>query len=183
MNIEDLINQIEALLEEGKRSFGGNKVKVDYDAISSILSDLRVSLPDEVIRARQIASERKAILSQANDAAEVKIRQAETQARKLIEEHEITKGAQLNATEIIADAKKQAAEIIEKAKANSNDIIDNAQKWASDLRNSASSFVETIMLESDDILAHSIEDFTKSLNKVRIASQQLKSVTVKKSGQ
>ncbi|MBR3768483.1 MAG: hypothetical protein IKL10_09640 [Clostridia bacterium] len=183
MNIDDLLNQLEDILEEGKYPFGGSKVKVDADAIRSILNDIRVGLPDEVIKARQIASERKAILSQANDAAEVKIRQAESQARKLVEDHEITKGAQLNAAEIIADAKKQAAEIIEKAKANSNEIVDNAQKWASDLRSSASSFVETIMNESDEILTQSIEDFTKSLNKVRIASQHLKSVTAKKSGQ
>ncbi len=183
MNIDDLINQIEDIIEEGKHPFGGSKVKVDGDAIRSILSDLRVGLPDEVIKARQIASERKAILSQANDTAEVKIRQAEAQARKLVEDHEITKAAQLNAAEIIAEAKNQAAEIIEKAKANSNEIVDNAQKWASDLRSSASSFVETIMSESDEILSQSIDDFTKSLNKVRIANQQLKSVTVKKSGQ
>lgn len=183
MNIDDLINQIEDIIEEGKYPFGGSKVKVDGDAIRSILSDLRVGLPDEVIKARQIASERKAILSQANDTAEVKIRQAEAQARKLVEDHEITKQAELHAAEIIAEAKNQAAEIIEKAKANSNEIVDNAQKWASDLRTSASSFVETIMSESDDILAQSIEDFTKSLNKVRIANQQLKSVTAKKSVQ
>ena len=103
MNIDDLINQIEDIIEEGKHPFGGSKVKVDADAIRSILNDIRVGLPDEVIKARQIASERKAILSQANDAAEVKIRQAEAQARKLVEDHEITKGAQLNAAEIIAD--------------------------------------------------------------------------------
>ncbi len=183
VTIDNLFDQLEDMIEEGKYPFSGNKVKIDADALRSIINDLRVALPDEVIKARQIASERKAILSQANDAADVKIKQAEAQARKLIEEHEITKGAQLNAAEIIADAKKQAAEIIERAKANSNEIVDNAQKWASDLRSSASSFVDTIMTESDTILSDSINEFTKSLNKVRLASQQLKSVTVKKSGQ
>ena len=71
---------------------------------------------------------------------------------------------------------------MEKAKANSNEIIANAQKWASELRTGASNFVETIMGESDQILSQSIDDFSKSLNKVRIASQQLKSATAKGDG-
>lgn len=181
MKIDDLFNQIEDLLEEGKYPFGGSKVKVDADALRSIINDLRVALPDEVVKARQIASERKTILAQANDAADVKIRQAEAQARKMVEEHEITKAAELNAADIITEAKKQAAEIIEKAKANSNEIVDNAQKWATDLRNGASNFVETVMEESDDILSKTIEDLTEHLNSVRKASSKIKTVTVKKS--
>lgn len=182
MNVEDLLNQIEDILEEGKHSLvGGGKVKVDGEAIRSIISDIRINMPDEILQARKIAAERKVILSQASDAAELKIKQAEIQAKKMVEEHEITKNAQIHGAEIIADAKNQAADIIEKAKANSNEIVDNAQKWATDLRNGASTFVDTIMSESDEILAQSVEDFTKNLNKVRIASQQLKSVTVKKS--
>lgn len=183
MSVEDLLNQIEDILEEGKKSLvGGGKVKVDAEAIRSIISDIRISMPDEVIQARKIAAERKVILNQASDAAELKIKQAEIQARKLVEENEITKAAELKASEIIADARKQSADLIEKAKANSNEIVDNAQKWAADLRNGASGFVDTIMSESDEILSKSIEDFTKSLNKVRIASQQLKSATAKKAG-
>lgn len=183
MSVEDLLNKIEDLLEEGKSGLlGGGKVKVDADAIRAIISEIRISMPDEVIQARKIAAERKVILSQASDAAELKIKQAEIQARKLVEENEITKNAELNAQEILNEAKRQAAELVEKAKANSNEIIANAQKWASELRSGASSFVETIMSESDQILSQSIEDFSKSLNKVRIASQQLKSATSKAEG-
>ena len=183
MNVEDLLNKIEDLIEEGKPSLvGGGKVKVDADAIRSIIADIRVNMPDEVIQARKIAAERKVILSQASDAAELKIKQAEIQARKLVEEHEITKSAELNAKDIINDAKRQAAELIEKAKENSNEIVENAQKWSADLRTSASNFVETIMSESDEILSKTLEDCSKNLNKVRIASQQLKSATTKKTG-
>ena len=181
MNVEDLLNQIEDILEEGKHSLvGGGKVKVDAEAIRSIISDIRINMPDEVIQARKIAAERKVILSQASEAAELKVKQSEIQARKMIEENETTKNAQIHAAEIINDAKAQAADIIEKAKASSNEITENAQKWANDLRAGASDFVDTIMSESDEILAQSIEDFTKSLNKVRIATQQLKSVSAKK---
>ena len=156
MSIEDLLGQIEDILEEGKRSLVGDKVRVDAEAIRSIIADIKISMPDEVIQARKIAAERKVILAQAQD---------------------ITRNAQVNAAEIVADAKKQASDIIERAKANSNEIVDNAQKWATELRNGATSFVDTIMNESDEILSQSIDDFTKSLNKVRIASQQLKSAT------
>ncbi|MBR0510273.1 MAG: hypothetical protein IJJ85_09155 [Clostridia bacterium] len=183
MKVDDLLAQMEDLIEEGKPSLvGGGKIKVDADAMRSIIADIKVNMPDEVIQARKIAAERKVILSAASDAAELKIKQAEIQARKLVEENEITKNAELNAAEIINEAKRQAAELIEKAKANSNEIITNAQNWAQELRSSASMFVDTIMNESDEILATSIEEFSKSLNKVRIASQQLKSATAKNPG-
>ncbi len=183
MSVEDLLNKIEDLLEEGKGSLlGGGKVKVDADAIRAIIAEIRISMPDEVIQARKIAAERKVILSQASDAAELKIKQAEIQARKMVEEHEITKNAEVNAQEIINEAKRQAAELVDKAKENSNEIIQNAQKWSADLRASASTFVETIMNESDEILSQSIDEFSKSLNKVRIASQQLRTATSKNGG-
>lgn len=180
MSVEDLLNQIEDILEEGKSSLlGGGKIKVDAEAIRSIISEIRISMPDEVIQARKIAAERKVILSQASDAAELKIKQAEIQARKLVEEHEITKNAEVNAQEIINEANRKAAELTEKAQAKYNETVSNAQKWAADLRNSASAFVDTIMYESDEILSQSIDAFSKNLNKVRIASQQLKSATKK----
>ena len=179
MNVEDLLNQIEDLLEEGKSGLG-NRVRVNAESIRDIIADIRNSLPDEVIQARKVAAERKVILQQASDAAEFKMKQAEIQAKKLVEQSEITKQAQMNAKEIINEAKRQATELIEKAKVNSNEIVENAQRWASELRTGASNFVETIMSESDEILAKSIEDFSKSLNKVRIASQQLKAAAAKK---
>ena len=92
--------------------------------------------------------------------------------------------AGIESGEIVNDFKVEEVvrALVEKAKANSNEIVANAQQWAADLKNGASSFVDTIMNESDEILAQSIEDFSRNLNKVRIASQQLKSATAKKNG-
>ena len=63
MSIEDLLGQIEDILEEGKRSLVGDKVRVDAEAIRSIIADIKISMPDEVIQARKIAAERKVILA------------------------------------------------------------------------------------------------------------------------
>ena len=38
MNIDDLINQIEDIIEEGKHPFGGSKVKVDGEEV--VLTDI-----------------------------------------------------------------------------------------------------------------------------------------------
>ena len=58
MSVEDLLNKIEDLLEDGKSGLlGGGKVKVDAEAIRSIISEIRISMPDEVIQARKIAAE------------------------------------------------------------------------------------------------------------------------------
>ena len=176
--VEDLLAKIEDLLDEGSHSImGGGKVKVDPDAVRALIADIRVNYDDEVIQARRIAAERKVILTKASDAADLKIQQAEIKARKLVEENEIVKKAEVRAQEIVNDANRQGTEIVDHAKEEAVRLTQEAQQWAARIKKSASTFVDTIMEESDQILAKSIDDFTKSLNKVRIASQHLKSAT------
>ena len=74
MNVDALIDQILDILEEGKHSvFGGSFVKVDADRIRTILEDIRINMPDEVIQARKIAAERKVILTQAQHILDFRI--------------------------------------------------------------------------------------------------------------
>ncbi len=188
MSIEDLLNQIENILEEGKRSIVGDKVKVDAEEIRQIVTDIRVSMPDEIIQARKIANERKQIIDKANEQADLIVQKAEAKAKSLVAEHEITRRAEEKGNQIVADAKKEAEFIIADAKDNSNEIVNNAQQWANDLKTSATMFAEKIMSTSEEILSQGIDEckqhvdaLTKQLNTVTIASQRLKTSSQKKS--
>ena len=182
MSMETLLEHIEDLLEEGKATLVGGKTKVDAEAIREAVQEIRLQIPDEIIQARKIAAERKEILISAQKSAEDIIQQAEAEARRLVDAHEITAGARVSAADIVAEARAQGTDIIDKAKTDSNEIIENANNWSRDMRSSASEFVDTIMRESDEILSEGIEAFTRELDDIRKARQQLKNASAKKSG-
>ncbi len=188
MSIEDLLNQIENILEEGKRSIVGDKVKVDAEEIRQIVTDIRVSMPDEIIQARKIANERKMIFDSANEQADLIVKKAETKAANLVEEHEITRRAEEKGNMIVADAKKEAEGIIADAKDNSNEIVANAQQWANDLKTGATNYVDKIMNACKEILTQGVDEckehvdaLTKQLNTVNVVAQRVKDQTSKKS--
>ncbi|MCL2514078.1 MAG: hypothetical protein FWF08_09260 [Oscillospiraceae bacterium] len=183
MSVETILEHMEDLIEEGKATLVGGKTKVDADALREDIQEIRLQMPDEIIQARKIAAERKEILIAAQKSAEDIIHQAEAEARRLVDAHEITSTARVTAADIISESRTQATDIIDKAKSDSNEIIENANKWSKDIRTSAGEFVDTIMRESDEILSEGIEAFTKELEDIRKARQQLKNASVKKSGQ
>jgi len=179
MSVETLLDQIGELLEEGRATLMGGKTKVDAEAIRQAIDEIRLQMPEEVIQARKIAAERKDILIKAQNAAEEIIRDADKEAAKRVEAHEITKGARDAAADIMTTAKNKGNEIINKARSDADEIVEKAKQWSTDMRTSASEFVDTIMRESDEILSEGIDDFNKALDNVRRARSQLKSATQK----
>lgn len=112
MTIESLLDEIEIILEEGKTVPFTSNLLVDAAAIKTAIEDIRLNMPDELMQARKIASERKEILAGAQDNADKIIEKAHLRAKEIISEDEITRGAEA-----------QAAEILQQARANANEIV------------------------------------------------------------
>ena len=100
MTIESLIEELEQIIDEGKSvPFTSNQI-VDVERLRTTIEDMRLNMPDELMQARKIASERKEILTAAQSTAEGIITAAKKKADELISEHEITKGAEAEAENI-----------------------------------------------------------------------------------
>ena len=113
MNIESLLDELEDILDEGKSMPFTSNLLVDVNEIKRVLEDIRLNMPDELMQARKIASERKEILTAAQNSADEIIAAAHKRAKELVAEHEITKGAEISAADIMAQARTQAGEIVE----------------------------------------------------------------------
>ena len=62
MTIESLIEELEQIIDEGKSvPFTSNQI-VDVERLRTTIEDMRLNMPDELMQARKIASERKEIL-------------------------------------------------------------------------------------------------------------------------
>ena len=113
MTIESLLEEIEVILEEGKSVPFTSNLLVDSAAIKTAIEDIRLNMPDELMQARKIASERKEILAGAQESADKIIEKAHLRAKEIIAEDEITRGAEAQAAEIIQQARQNANEIVE----------------------------------------------------------------------
>ena len=130
MTIESLIEELEQIIDEGKSvPFTSNQI-VDVERLRTTIEDMRLNMPDELMQARKIASERKEILTAAQSTAEGIITAAKKKADELISEHEITKGAEAEAENIMAEARKKANGIVEQARGTAAELTEQAQKWS-----------------------------------------------------
>lgn len=172
MTIESLLDEIEEILEEGKSVPFTSNLLLDVNEIKRVIEDIRLNMPDELMQARKIASERKEILTAAQNSADEIIAQAHKQANELVQEHEITKGAEAAAADIMAQARAQAAEIVEGARATASELTDQAQKWANDMRTSAGEYVENIVALADESLTNSVNEIRRARQSLRAASQR-----------
>ena len=172
MSIESLLDEIEDVLENSKNVPFSSKISVDGDEIKTLIEDIRLNMPDELMKARKIASERKEILDAAQATADGIIEDARREAQDIVAEHSITKAAEDNAADIIQDARTQATEIVEQARATASDLTDQAQKWSTDLRTSAGEYVENIVATADEALTASVNEIRKARMSLRSAAQQ-----------
>lgn len=172
MSIESLLDEIEDVLENSKNVPFSTKISVDGDEIKTLIEDIRLNMPDELMKARKIASERKEILDAAQVTADGIIENARREAQDIVAEHSITKAAEDNAADIIQQARTQATEIVEQARATASDLTDQAQKWSTDLRTSAGEYVENIVATADEALTASVNEIRKARMSLRNAAQQ-----------
>lgn len=154
MNVEELLELMEETLEEGTAvPFSPSKRIVDVDRMRDIIDEVRNNLPDEIRDSKKIVADREQIIKGARAESENIIKQAEEHARGLVSDQEITKRAQQRAVEILTAAQQQAKEI----------------------SRSATTYCETILKNSEEVLARSVSDIKNTRMNLRsVASRGMR---------
>ncbi len=94
MDIDFRIKQLEDFLfrDSPKIPFSGNRAVNEADA-RTLLEQLRVALPEELVKAQQLLAQGEAVLAQAQKEGERIIAAAREEARQLADEHRVTQEA------------------------------------------------------------------------------------------
>lgn len=151
MNVDELLELMEETLEEGTAvPFAPAKRVVDVDRMRDIIDEVRNNLPDEIRDSKKIVADREQIIKNARVEADGMIKQAEERARGLVSEQEIVKRAQRHAVEILTAAQGQAKEI----------------------NRSATTYCETILKNSEEVLARSVADIKNTRMNLRSAASR-----------
>ena len=124
-NIDSILLMIEDLLDGAwSIPLSGGKGAVDVDKIRDLLSQLKMHIPVEVEKAKEIVNDRKIILDDAKKEAEMTIRVAEERAKKLVDHDEVVRQAQAKENEILSTSQLQAREL----KKATSDYVDSVLK-------------------------------------------------------
>ena len=146
-NIENLLLMMEEILDGAwSVPLSGGKSMVEADRLHELIEDIRLHLPVEISKAREIVNDRKVIMDDAKKEAEMIIRVAEERAKKLVDNDELVKQAQQKANEIMSTAQLQSRE----------------------LKKAAGDYVDSVLKGCEEQLG-------KSLNEIRTKRQTLKS--------
>lgn len=108
MDILHLVDRLEALVNEGRRLPLSNRVMVDEQKIWDAIDQMRISIPEEVKRAKRTNQERDRILAQAHEEAARIVELAREDAARQAEQHEVAKAAEARAETILARARTDA---------------------------------------------------------------------------
>jgi vacuolar-type H+-ATPase subunit H len=109
MDILHLIDQLEALLNEGTHPpLVGKRVLIDEQRAWEVIDQMRVSIPEEVKKAKRINQERDRVIAQANEEATRIVELGRDEAQQLASETEIAKQAQARAQTIVERAQREA---------------------------------------------------------------------------
>lgn len=112
MNFEEIINAMEDMVENSwSLPLSGGKSVVDSAQILEFIEDMRIALPEEIKRSRQIMAQRDDIIARARSESEAIIAAANAQAQKMVTAQEIYRQAQQKASEIVTSAQNSAKEM------------------------------------------------------------------------
>lgn len=167
--VEKSLAGMEQLIDEAKSVPFSTKTLMDTEELSRLIEDIRLNMPEEITQAKRIAQERRDILDQAQLEAQDIINKARQRADLMVEEHQITKEAKSAAEDIFRQTKAEADALLASSKQRAEEMTLKAEKWSNDIRRNASSYVETIIRDTDETLTNSVNDIRKLRQSVKEA--------------
>ena len=130
IEIQLLLDRLEALLVESRQLPFLSGVLVDRDRCFDIINQMRISIPEEVKKAKRMQQERERIIAHANEEAERIIALARAEAAALVDER------------AIAEQTAQASE----------SVLQEAESEASKVRSGADDYALTVLKQLEDHL-------------------------------
>lgn len=111
IDILHLVDRLEELVMEGRGIPFSGRVVLDEERFLDIVDQMRVTIPEEIKKAKRVQQERERIIAQANEEAGRIVRLAQEEAEKLVSGHETVKVADDRASVILERAQNQAEQI------------------------------------------------------------------------
>ncbi|MEZ0396051.1 MAG: hypothetical protein ABWK53_06445 [Anaerolineales bacterium] len=136
MDILHLVDRLEELLNESRPIPLTHNVIVDEDKFLDIIDQMRISIPEEIKKAQQIAAQRDRVMAQAQEEANRTLQLAREKAEQLV-----------NKDQIAQEAQRRASQIIDQARMDAENIKNGADQYALDALASLADQLERLLVQ------------------------------------
>ena len=121
--IEEIISSLYELIQDARSvPLSAEKCMVERDKVLDLLDEISNRLPGELKQARTIVESRGEVINNAKREAENILKQAQSQARQMVSDSEITRQANQEAAAMV----KSAQDKIKELKNVTNEYVDDA---------------------------------------------------------
>ena len=146
LTMEELIDELAIFIDSCKPTkFSAGKVSVPKEEFLAQLEELKMELPPEINRSREIVARKDMLIAEAQNKANAIMENARKEAGIMIDENEIVAMANMRAEEIIADAKAKADAIVKEATATADTLVTSAQEEAEGIQIGAMQYTSAMM--------------------------------------
>jgi vacuolar-type H+-ATPase subunit H len=111
IDILHLVDRLEEIVTESRAIPLSSRVVLDEDRFLDLVDQMRVSIPEEIKKARRIQQERERIIAQANEEAGRIVSLAQEEANQVLTDHQVVKAAEARAAVIVERAQKETQQI------------------------------------------------------------------------
>ena len=123
MDIQFLVERLEALVVNGQKLPMTSKVILEQAAVLDLIDQMRVAIPEEVKQARRIVQESDRVVQKAREEGEQIIGAAQEQAAILLQDQSILREAENRAGDIEKQAQTKADETMRGADQYASDVL------------------------------------------------------------
>ncbi len=147
--IDELIGMLYEMVQDAwSLPLGSDKCVLERDKVLDLLDEINAQFPAEIAEAKKLVTARNDYIAAAKREADMIIKQAEEQARRLV-----------SSEEVLMSAKKK-----------SQGIVTNAEARSKELRIAANEYVEDLLKRTEDAISEALGEMRRSRSKFRSVS-------------
>lgn len=144
LDILYLVDQLERLVRDGFTVPLLGRVMVDRERLLEVVDQIRLSVPEEILRAQDLLGDREELLASAQEDAQRLLSQAQERVKVQLQDSELVRVSEARAQDILVAAREQSAQ-----------MLAAAQQRAQKERQEAESYVVEVLRQLEaQILVH-----------------------------
>lgn len=132
----EVFDELEYLLTNGRKVPLTNNVILNEEDILELVDRIRATLPDDVVKAREMVDQRAKILAAAHEEAELAAARLRAEGQAIVDAAKARAEDMVSDHAIVTEAKHRAAVTVAEADERSRAVLDEADRYAASVMGS-----------------------------------------------